>query len=1340
MGTLIVLVCSVFAIAYCQDSSVIIFGPKHIQPRLPYTVALINPLKSEVRMNLTLDCGGSGSPLIKTLKKESVARYNLKIPDGISIDSECTFRAANDGGTIMVNHNADVTVAKKTLSIFILTDKPIYKPGDIVKFRVVVLDLATKPVNHIDSIQIDLENNKGDSSRQWTRAVLYKGIFEAAHRLSSTPEVGSWTIKVTAKDGIISNDKSQQFEVREHLLPKFGIKVEPSRILLISEMEIRLNIESYYTFGSAVRGNIVVKLVDRNKQNSSTHSISRTFVEKDVFRFELEDELDTEYEKDYAMVMVNVSLTEEFSNFTRHVSRQILVYEHPYKITLIKAVSNYRPNVPYHCKLLVKDHNGVPVTNRLITAKTDAGEERSTKTDSQGIATLDLPMPDAADAVDISVTFENRDYENVYSITGMVGVSTQYLQISLLKRNVKESTVSFIVKSNEKFSHLFYFVTSRGNILLAKYERFSNKVKYTINFKLTVDMTVQSKLLVYTLNSGQLIMDYFELDYFANEFEFSLEEYTFQPDQDVEINVKAEKDSYVAFQGIDQGALLLGQEGFGLTKEHVLEDLNEYTPYHGDLNIDATNSFGLFSRMGSNDQDEPNRNKRSIYRPKRQTTVKPILLRTDFPESWLWTNYTMRNHMYLTVSDVIPHTITSWYVTGFALSPTRGLGLVNAPAKLTVFKPFYIIANLPYSIKRNETVRIQVTLFNFLSNSLTTDVTLYNKRDEIEFVDQTSHDTKRRRKAIVVPYYQPTSVSFLIKAKKLGEIAIKIEAASQLRTDGLEHMLRVTPESRLRSKTQPQFINLPSHGRQNFSETLNIPRAADQGSVKIEAIVQHHIMGTVSQNLNNLFEIPTTGTGSFNLLTFIPNVVILDYIKEIKKKEPVIEQKAINYLSSGYKNQLKYKHSNGAFGQWDQPENEPSIFLTALVANAFSTASKHIEIDQSIITTAFSWIEGKQKDDGCFEEDGENIYEPMQNNASSFALTAFIVAAIKENGNTALRFTQVIKKATNCLADNFYLLENTHDKALATYALSLTGHANRVKYLNKLVEESHKEGEERYWDGELQVEIAGYALLSYLAQDMYYDAIPIMKWLNRQQYSTGAFSGVHSTFVALKALGKMAAHLITKQNDYTVNIRYGKHHQSFGVVYSDNLKPISHDLPDDTRKVDFEIVGIGSGVLQVTYQYFLNIQANPAHYASFDLDVNVLGTSTFEVQNLQVCLSYKQKEAYKSSGTTLVEVHLPSGLVFHENAVKVRSRHVKKTERAFHNTVMHVYYDEVSTYYQECFEITAYRKYQIALHRPAHVIVYDTNNMDKYAVKSYEGKVLQPCQICDREDCRSMDC
>lgn len=77
--------------------------------------------------------------------------------------------------------------------------------------------------------------------------------------------------------------------------------------------------------------------------------------------------------------------------------------------------------------------------------------------------------------------------------------------------------MTIIVKSNDKFSHLYYFVTSRGNILLAKHEHCLNKVKYTIYFKLSVEMTIQSKFLVYTLNSGQLIMDHIELDFFANE-------------------------------------------------------------------------------------------------------------------------------------------------------------------------------------------------------------------------------------------------------------------------------------------------------------------------------------------------------------------------------------------------------------------------------------------------------------------------------------------------------------------------------------------------------------------------------------------------------------------------------------------------------------------------------------------------------------------------------------------------------------------------------------------------------------------------------------------------------
>nr|XP_029733193.1 A.superbus venom factor 2-like [Aedes albopictus] len=508
----------------------------------------------------------------------------------------------------------------------------------------------------------------------------------------------------------------------------------------------------------------------------------------------------------------------------------------PYQIELTSAVKYYRPGVPYHCRLSVKDHYGVSVKHKPITVKTDTGVERSVTLDDQGVTSSDLPMPDEADFVEISVSLENRVCKNIHTIEGLEFTSSQYLQISSLKRNLKDPTVSFIVRSNVELSHLYYFVTSRGNILLAKHERCYRKRSHMINFELTVDMTVQSKLFVYTLNSGHFIMDHCELNYFANEVEVSPEEYIFQPNQDVELNVKAEKDSYVAFQAIDQGAFL-EYDGFGLKKAHVLEDLDEYTHGGIDYEFDPVGSYGLFSRTDFDTRDESRRTMWSTHHTRRQPRVKPILFATGYAESWFWKNYTMDNKKELAMSDVFPKTITSWYVTGFALSPSRGIGLINAPVKLTVSRQFFIIANFPYSIKRFKVVRIQVTLFNFLTSSLPTNVTLYNQYDEFELVDRTPDGRILGKQAIVVPYDQPTSVSFLIKAKKLGDITIKIEAVNHLRIDELEHILRVIPENHLRFKSEKVFINLTSHGKQKFYLPLDIPKYADQESVNIQALI-----------------------------------------------------------------------------------------------------------------------------------------------------------------------------------------------------------------------------------------------------------------------------------------------------------------------------------------------------------------------------------------------------------------------------------------------------------------------------------------------------------------------
>nr|XP_029718840.1 alpha-1-macroglobulin-like [Aedes albopictus] len=435
MHTFFVLVCSVLAIANSQDASVISFGPKRIQPRQPYIVALVNLQVTDIRMNLTLTCDdGIPSQLTITLEKQSVERYSLLVPNGVNIESECLFSAVNDGGNISVRQYADLSVARKTLSIFILTDKSIYNPGDIVQFRVVILDMATKPVNHIDSVQIDLEDSNGKSQKQWTQAVLYKGIFAASHRMSLFPALGSWTIKVTANDGIIPNVKLQQFKVREYVLPKFVINVAPSRLLLVSDKEISLSVTSHYAFGSPVRGVVHVQLFTDDNLRVAAHSERWSFDGNGVFSFVLKNELTAPDFEDHVMVWANVSLTEQSSNFTSIVTKEIPVFTHPYKIAFIKAASSYRPGIPYFCKLSVKDHYGVPVQYKTITVKTNTGVKRSVMLNNHGVASLKLPVLDNADSVEISVEFENREYQNIHTIDGIEDTSIKYLQIFLYKR------------------------------------------------------------------------------------------------------------------------------------------------------------------------------------------------------------------------------------------------------------------------------------------------------------------------------------------------------------------------------------------------------------------------------------------------------------------------------------------------------------------------------------------------------------------------------------------------------------------------------------------------------------------------------------------------------------------------------------------------------------------------------------------------------------------------------------------------------------------------------------------------------------------------------------------
>jgi hypothetical protein len=88
----------------------------------------------------------------------------------------------------------------------------------------------------------------------------------------------------------------------------------------------------------------------------------------------------------------------------------------------------------------------------------------------------------------------------------------------------------------------------------------------------------------------------------------------------------------------------------------------------------------------------------------------------------------------LTRTYKVPDTITSFLVTGISQNCNCGLGITDVPSKLTVFKQFFIVVNLPYKVIRGETVCINVIVYNYDTQSITADVTFFNTVNGFDFI------------------------------------------------------------------------------------------------------------------------------------------------------------------------------------------------------------------------------------------------------------------------------------------------------------------------------------------------------------------------------------------------------------------------------------------------------------------------------------------------------------------------------------------------------------------------------------------------------------------------------
>lgn len=291
------------------------------------------------------------------------------------------------------------------MSVFIQTDKGIYKPGDTIRFRVVILDANLKPADLKDDVNIFLNDGQGNRVKQWTKVQPTKGVFSSELELSSAPVLGNWILTCNA----LGETVTKQIEVAEYVLPKFEVTVDAQRHSTFKDGTIRATIRSKYTYGKPVKGEVTVSVYPTlfvgSVQPFSSNFIARKVVpidgkatvEVDIVK-ELGINKEQEYERD---VVIEAIVEETLTGRRQNGTGTVTLHKTKYKIIMTNDGDYYKPGLPFKTWVSVQHHDGTPVRDKTNKIAIDTVYEyqdanKTTKEylmDDNGMVELDMVIP-----------------------------------------------------------------------------------------------------------------------------------------------------------------------------------------------------------------------------------------------------------------------------------------------------------------------------------------------------------------------------------------------------------------------------------------------------------------------------------------------------------------------------------------------------------------------------------------------------------------------------------------------------------------------------------------------------------------------------------------------------------------------------------------------------------------------------------------------------------------------------------------------------------------------------------------------------------------------------------
>ncbi|XP_051954493.1 CD109 antigen [Xyrauchen texanus] len=997
------------------------------------------------------------------------------------------------GSDQVFSNSTMLLFSPKCMSIFIQTDKSNYKPGQVVKIRVVSVTPDGKPYN--GKIDIFIRDPKVNMIRQWLSAQGVLGVVSKELILSQNPPLGQW--KIVA--GINEVVQERQFNVDYYVLPKFEVKLDVPSVLH-HEDTLMGTVTAKYLYGKPVSGTMNISylyglhgLDIHHKQEESIHgSADITFYVPNIYKRSLDYPYLYDGSGPGEYIDITVNVTEHATGLTYNSSTRVTIVRNKYNLEFQQHAQMIKPSMTFTAQLKLSTYDDRPLTvedqsrsvrlavtqhkfspwtwrwdeqgslePRMLNTTPASSffapiynvpvEEMQLPVTADGVMTFQVHLSENVATLDIEAQFEDS-VKRLQLYCSYSSPSKSYIQLHRDSEPQVGEPLYLTVESNVHLTKFYYLVMSRGQVVDAG-------TLESPSFSLSTDhsWTPSACVLVYyTLPDGEIVNDALQVTFMQvlrNTVSLSWSQERAEPADSVSLSVfVSEPGSLVGILVVDKGTLDSKTDN-GITEKMVLEEFMAYssaltqTDFSG---MKLGDPYSIFMTCGVTVLTDARLNQETnqliptfpgegLFLTQQENGGFPNPReRKHFPETWIWMDANMSDSTSASFLFTVPDSLTSWVAFGIVMSENLGLG-ISAPVELTVFKDFFLSLNLPAFLIRGELLLLEVNLFNYIDVDLEA-LVVVAESEMFEFVaaDNEEMYLAHVRKVSVLGQ-NVTSILFPIRATALGEIPISVKATSIYSSDFVYQTLLVKPEGMEQSFTQTLFLEYLLKER-TLSRAMEFSFPADvvSGSQRATVYAVGDILGPSMGNLDSLIQMPY-GCGEQNMIHFAPNIYVLQYLRSTGQAEEQTRSRAMSYVMQAYERELSYQRFDGSFSAFGDSDYSGSTWLSAFVLRCFLQAQSFLSIDPMVMQRTADWLVTQQKPDGSFREPGQVIHTELQGGLDgSVSLTAYVLIALLEDAEYRSTYEGSVSSALSFMTSRLAQgVSSNYSLCLVTYALSL---------------------------------------------------------------------------------------------------------------------------------------------------------------------------------------------------------------------------------------------------------------------------------------------------------------